>query len=573
MVTEFENYADIHDGVSGDTIRAAAQDPNQNADVIAALASELEDDDRGVASDIEGDIEAGTRSNPQQAQQVARDLAYKGYYAVGLLTQFAHHVDTFDEEVDDLNRRLRTTTAQRRRPFLNMPDEDVPEYSETWNQVKSELRPEYEQADGLLEDGAEDVAHRFEQGPSAERMKELVNAGFLPLVAALQFPWIKYTDAELVELRDELERDGRLEEFFAAPVLGTSSRDIERLVELARRMDVDATVYADALQLMYVTRAAESAGIDLTTWDVTQGASGVADHYEGTYEYYAQLYLDNPDFRWAAMASMIGPSFAAGFEDLEFFREIADDLSNIPDAALPPALRGLNDLAELGEQDIAFYEQTFLQMQKDIFYDASMMHEAYNELGMDGIDELREAGLLGDDPQQEAQAYESWEAIDTGSRTGDTDLLNEGNAGLLYREQHYTIADQYDDMRNRPVTGEAMTYVMGVVGQPSIPGTQTLGQVEGGYTVEIDTMPLVPGVQGGEITVNLPRGNISDFDTRWNLIEQDTLPVFLDLVENDPDQVEEILNESVRDRIDENRLDQRWPDILDSLVDGKFRLW
>ncbi|MGJ9414330.1 hypothetical protein ACHAAC_16630 [Aeromicrobium sp. CF4.19] len=573
MVVEFQNYADLHDGVTGDTIRAAAEDPRRNADVIAALASELDADEQHVAEDVEGDIEAGTRSDPQQAQQVASDLAFDGYYAVGLLTMFAGHVDTFDTEVEDLNQRLRTITAQRRRPFQNMPDEDVPEYSTTWYQVKAELRPEYQRADDLLEDGADEVAHQFDLGASPERMKELVADGFLPLAMAVQFPSITYTDAELADLRERLEREGRLEDFFIPPPLGTSSANIERLVELARRMDVEATVYADALQQMYVTRAAESAGIDLTTWDVTQGASGVAGHYEGTYEYYAQLYLDNPDFRWAAMASMIGPSFAAGFEDLEFFRDIADDLSNIPDYALPPALRGLDDLAQLGEEDIAFYEQTFLQMQKDIFYDASTMHEAYNDLGMDGIDELREAGLLGGDPQQVDQAYQSWEAIDTGIRTGDTDLLNEGNEGLLYREQHYTIADQYDDMRNRPVTGEAMTYVMGIVGQPSIPGTSTLGEVEGGYTVEVDTMPLVPGVQGGEVTVNLPQGNISDFDTRWGLIEDDTLPVFLDLVENDPDQVEDILSESVRDRIDENRLDERWPDILDSLVDGELRLW
>ncbi len=573
MVIEFYSYADLHDGVTGDTIRAAADDPRRNADVIAALASELDADDQHVAEDIEGDIEAGTRTNPQQAQQVATNLAFDGYYAVGLLTKFATDVDVFDAEVESLNQRLRTITAERRRPYQNMPDDDVPEYSTTWYQVKAELRPEYQDAERLLEDGAEHVAHQFELGASPERMKQLVSDGFLPMAVAIQFPSITYTDTELAELRDRLEREGRLEDFFVPPPLGTSSTNIQKLVDLARRMDVEATVYADALQLMYVTRAAESAGIDLTTWDVTQGSSGVADHYERTYEYYAQLYLDNPDFRWAAMASMIGPSFAAGFEDLEFFRDIADDISNIPDHLLPPALRGIDDLAQLGEDDIRFYEETFLQMQKDIFYDASMMHEAYNADGLAGIEELREAGLLGETSQQSAHAYNAWQDFDTASRTGDTDLLNEANRQFLYREQYYTIAEQYDDMRNHPVTGEAMTYVMGVVGQPSIPGTSTLGEVEGGYTVEIDTNPIIPGVQGGEVTVNLPSSNISDFDTRWGLIEDDTLPVFIDLVENDPDQVEDILNESVRDRIDENRLVQRWPAILDSLVDGKFRLW
>ena len=555
--------------------RAAATDPNLNADVIAALASELEADDRHVAADIEGDIEAGTRTNPQQAARVARRLAFDGYFAVGLLTSFASHVDTFDATVEDLNARLRTSTASAQRyagQAAQASGEEAPTFSETWNAVKANLWPEYRRADALLEDGAEEVAQRFERGATVEGMKELVAAGFLPLATVMRFPQVTYTDAELAELRDLLEREGRLEEFFTPPPLGTASAEVERLVELGRRMGVDPSVYADALQQMYVTRAAESAGIDLTTWDVTQGAAGVADHYERTYEYYAQLYLDDPNYRWAAMASMIGPSFAAGFEDLEMFRDIADDLSNIPDQFLPPWARGLDDLAQLGEDDIRFYEETFLQMQKDIFYDASMMHEAYNADGMAGIEELRAAGLLGSDPQRTQQAYNAWNDLDTAVRTGDTDLLNEANKELLRREQYYTIAEQYDDMRNRPVTGEAMTYVMGVVGQPSIPGTQTLGQLHG-QTIEVDTAPLIPGVQGGDVTVNIPRGNIADFDTRWSLIEEDTLPVFLDLVENDPDQVADILNGSVRDRIDENRLSERWPAILDSLVDGKVRLW
>ena len=51
------------------------------------------------------------------------------------------------------------------------------------------------------------------------------------------------------------------------------------------------------------------------------------------------------------------------------------------------------------------------------------------------------------------------------------------------------------------------------------------------------------------------------------------LPAYLDLLKNDPDQVEDILNQDVRERIDEMRLSERWPDILDSLVDTDVRLW
>lgn len=361
------------------------------------------------------------------------------------------------------------------------------------------------------------------------------------------------------------------------PVLGTSSEDLNQLLEIARRAGLDPTAYADVLQLYYVTKAAEKAGIDLTTWDVSLGAEAVSEHYELTYAYYAQLMLDNPNFRWAGMAAMIGPSFAAGFEDIEFFqtmaRDLADKLGPVPDWLLPFPVNQLDEVSDLGADELKFYQTTFLQMQKDIFYDASMMHEAYLEGGLGNIEELRQAGLLGTDPQQADQAYDAWRKIDTASRAGDVDMLNEGNEDLLRREQFYTIADQYQDMKNHDPTGEVMTYMMGLVGQPSIPGSHTLGEVDDPITFQVDTMPLVPGVQGGEVSVNIPRSNIADFDTRWGLIEDDTLPAYLDLLKNDPDRVNEILNQDVRERIDEMRLSERWPDILDSLVDTDVRLW
>ena len=126
---------------------------------------------------------------------------------------------------------------------------------------------------------------------------------------------------------------------YAPPPIGTPSETLHRLLVLAREFGADPQAYGALLQQYYVTKAAEKAGIDLTTWDVSQGAGAVSEHYERTYAYYAQLYLDDPSFRWAGMASMIGPSFAAGFEDLEFFqtiaRDVADSLGPIPDWALP----------------------------------------------------------------------------------------------------------------------------------------------------------------------------------------------------------------------------------------------
>src|SRR6478752_6070325 len=58
--------------------------------------------------------------------------------------------------------------------------------------------------------------------------------------------------------------------------------------------------------------------------------------------------------------------------------------------------------------------------------------------GMAGIATLLDAGKL------DQQAYDAWAKIDQGSRTGDTDLIRQGNESLLRREQSQIIRDQYD---------------------------------------------------------------------------------------------------------------------------------
>lgn len=560
--------------VTGDAIRTAGEVPGQGATTLIDLADDLQADEQRAVDAIEGEIVDGVRANPRAARSAAQNLGLAGVYAVGCLNKFAAFVDAFDTTVNGLNLQYHYGGMSIAYEYRDSTPE---ERTEALDGLRADLDRQYTAAETRLDEDAEEVAGDFAAGPTPEAVKELVAAGFLALGTAMRFPSITYSDAELQNLLEHLRRTGKLDEFFAAPPLGTPSETLNRVLDIARRMGVDPKTYADVLQQYYVTKAAEKAGIDLTTWDVSQGAEAVSDHYERTYAYYAQLMLDNPHFRWAGMAAMIGPSFAAGFEDIEFFqtmaRELAEKLGPIPDSALPFPVGLLDDVSRLGEDELRFYQTTFLQMQKDIFFDASMMHEAYLEGGMGSIDELRQAGLLGDDPQQADHAYNAWQDIDTGRRTGDTELLNRGNEQLLYREQFYTIADQYQDMKNHSPTGEVMTYMMGLVGQPSIPGTHTLGEVDDPIHVEIDTAPLIPGVQGGEVTINIPRSNIADFDTRWGLIEDDTMPAYLDLLKNDPDAVEDILNQDVRERIDEMRLSERWPDILDSLVDTEVRLW
>lgn len=88
---------------------------------------------------------------------------------------------------------------------------------------------------------------------------------------------------------------------------------------------------------------------------------------------------------------MIGPSFAGGFLDLAMLRGLVGEVPAPQRPALPP---GVEQLGNLTAGEIAYYEQALLQMQKDIFLDQGMQHQAYADGGMAAMEELAAAGLL-----------------------------------------------------------------------------------------------------------------------------------------------------------------------------------
>ena len=405
------------------------------------------------------------------------------------------------------------------------------------DEKKSDLRRRQSTAEGTFDDAATDAIGLLDLGPAAldnPRLKSMVDRG--------------------------------LKTYFV-PKAGMTSAELKALLDDARASGLDPKDYKDLLQQYYVTKAAEKAGIDMSDWDPSKGAEGLRDIIEKVYTYYGQLYLDNPNLKWAGMANMIGPSFAAGFFDLNLFRNIADKaagpLDDLPDEvrdSLPHPISDIGKLSDLTQEDLNFYETTFLQMQKDIFIDQAAMHEAYLEGGVDAIEEMRDAGLFDNgDPDQ---TVESWQQIDGGITTGDNDLINQGNKGLLYREQHDIIDDAYQQMYDHDPTGPVVTYLMGVVGDPSIPDAQTLGEVDP-LTFTGGADPWGPGKIDVTVETPLPAGNIADFDTRWNLIEEDTLDKYLAVVDGDPDRAEEIIGSSVHDRIEEDRIYWRIDDIVD----------
>ncbi len=344
------------------------------------------------------------------------------------------------------------------------------------------------------------------------------------------------------------------------------------------------------LRTLYSSRAMDRAGIDPDRWDPTLGLAHNAATIEAAYEYYADLYRSDTDrFWWSGMAALIGPSFYGGFQDLSTFSALLDgaaELAGGPLGSLVPGGVATRQIAALGANEMAdellWYQRQLLFMQQEIFLDMATAHEAYLDGGIDTIERL----YTIDRYDYRVETVAAWRQIDEGGRTGDQALIATGNATLLRREQEHVIADDYDRMRNRPVTGAAVTYLMTAVGAPSVPGARSYAEVFPA-TIEVSQyvgtpqkVPEPPGFGwlpdvplphvGAEGTIfvetPLPDGNISRFDGRWALIEADTLPVYVDLAANHPDRVLDVLATPVGERADEFTFGNRLDDLLHDAV-------
>ena len=330
--------------------------------------------------------------------------------------------------------------------------------------------------------------------------------------------------------------------------------------------------YRDFLDGFWQREALEAAGIDIDAWDPSKGTAANAAIIEQVYTYYGQLFLDHPELQWAGMANMIGPSFAGGFYDLGMLRDIArrvqeagGDLPHVPFTGTDDAVRfAVDGLADLSDAELRFYESTFLSMQKEIFLDQASMHEAYLVGGTAEIDRLQNAGAL------DRSTGQAWHSIADGVAHDDPSLVAAGNTTLLHREQWDIIRDDYDTMRNRPVTGEMFTYAATLVGAPSIPGAHTFPQ-EFPLVVETYELP-VSHTSLGEVVTPLPDGNISVAEDRWKLVETDTLPAYQRLLATDPQGARDLIASDFGDRIDDQRLTARADEIAGRLInDWEYR--
>jgi hypothetical protein len=367
-------------------------------------------------------------------------------------------------------------------------------------------------------------------------------------------PVSKYLDLPLVNSQGELS--GGIH-----PALPTDLATLEDALDSVRAKHIPPARYTALLWQYWLVRSTTDAGIDLTSWAPARGAEANKNTIFSAYTFYGKLFLAYPELQWAGMANMVGPSFAAGFLDIGATPDVAallaEKIDTLPLEARTELPRELTDLARYGVTlspvELQWFEAKLVAMQKHIFMDQASMHEAYLTGGTTAIAEMRAAGLIDD------SAVAAWRAI----ATSRTELIEDANTHLLSREQNQIIAAQWNQMREHhgPIGG-MVTYAITLTGSVSIPGAKTPAQYSP-LTISTETRNTTPRLV---LTTPLPSFNIADQADRWIYITHDTLPAYQRIVHDYPTEARQIIASPVEDRVAQQRLAARWPQLATHLI-------
>src|SRR5262249_33588522 len=148
-------------------------------------------------------------------------------------------------------------------------------------------------------------------------------------------------------------------------------------------------------------------------WQPSSGVDLNRQTIGRVYDYYGRLYLQHPRLQWSGMADLIGPSFYSGFLDIASLPGRVRRLRARLRSLAPCGLRRLPRRSREDQRveyrlsgELGFFETTFVTMQRKIFEDQALMHEAYLGGGLQAIQALDLAGII------DSSTARAWEQID-----------------------------------------------------------------------------------------------------------------------------------------------------------------
>ncbi|WP_188587009.1 hypothetical protein [Gordonia jinhuaensis] len=346
------------------------------------------------------------------------------------------------------------------------------------------------------------------------------------------------------------------------PALPTDPKALRRALDSARADGVEPKRYAALLYQYWLADTTQAAGIDLAAWNPRAGVLPNRENLVRSYTFYEQLQLHHRELQWAGMGGQVGADFGGGLLDFDLATTVYEmghlqpianaivtqtnkDLGPVFVDTLPDGVRALAQVgAVISAADLKYVQGMILVMQKNIFSDLMPMHRAYVQAGLPALTEMHQAGLFND------EILDAWRNI----ASKDPARVAAGNARLLMREQGEVIKDQWDLTRNYrgehgngPV-GEALTYASTVAGSPSVAGVIPMRSYR-----PIEVSGTLADGRTATLTLPLPSWNWSDFDDRWEYINDQLLPKYRDLVDNHWSKLQAALQVPYDQQLDSHR--------------------
>lgn len=218
--------------VSGEQVRAAADDTRTRLSSIGTLIADVESEHRGAVEAVEGQLEDSIANAPTEVILRASELNRQSEFAAGCLEYFAAAIDDFDELRTAYPRAVSILNAEWAQQLSSdfgvsygavVDDSDPTTYEATIDDFRRQrdaarralyhsLKTEYTAGEALLDDAADEVSTMLESGPDdRSSVQQLWARGSLPFYAPLIF-----TDTDLSGTPTTREVATSLEEYLDA---------------------------------------------------------------------------------------------------------------------------------------------------------------------------------------------------------------------------------------------------------------------------------------------------------------------------------------------------------------------
>ena len=228
------------------------------------------------------------------------------------------------------------------------------------------------------------------------------------------------------------------------------------------------------------------AAVDMNNFKVASGFNANKPYIQAVYDYYQQLFLQNPDqFSWAGLGRLAGASVYSGLSDAQYGIDYGPAVTLVSGGLFPFT------------PDVSrHFQRGLMQGNLDIWSDLAWQFRAYQASGIRALRYVDDKHL---DHETLWGRYirdfdlTPWQKMWGGEWNKSQALYDEANYLIVYREQHYIVQPAWNEL-NKAV----------------------------GATAAVSWLSASPIIGGASFRDIVPNGNVGFYDDRITWVDHST---------------------------------------------------